>query len=385
MDAARPQFEVADVIRLHGDAYLREHPTSLRQRQVLFRLAACRTAQLGGHLNACPNCPDVQVISYNSCRDRHCPKCQGRERSLWVESSLLRILPAPHFHLVFTIPDSLSPLVLRHPRLLYDLLFRASSQTLLDLAADPRHLGVTPGFVSVLHTWAQNLAHHPHIHCIVTPGGLALDGVRWIHSPRRFLLPVKALAKRFRHLFIQGLIHMRASGRLPLSDPYLWASFRHSLYQKRWVVFAKRPFAGPEPLFRYLGNYTHRVAISNHRLLSVGPDSVSFTVRARQPDSGRRKVTLTGLEFLRRFLLHVLPKGFVRIRYFGLYTSAHRATRLASARLLQSPPPPRNPKLSEVFVPPILRCHHCGQPLVRLPLPPAHAPFKTSRSPPYAA
>lgn len=368
MEFSRPRFEVADVIRLYGEEFLHTHVTSLRQRQVLFRLEACRTAKLGGHADFCPSCDHAQTISYNSCRDRHCPKCQGREREQWIERSLARILPIPHFHVVFTLPHHLSPLILAHPRPLYDLLFQSSARALLDLASDPRHLGAMPGFVAVLHTWAQNLVHHPHLHCIVTAGGLSPHGTRWIH-PRKpgFLLPVKALGKRFRRLFLRDLARLAASGRLGVIDPTLLDSLRTSLRQKRWVVYAKRPFRGPAPLFRYLGRYTHRIGFANPRLLSIGPDSVCFTVRARDPFTGNRKVRLPGPEFLRRLLLHVLPKGFVRIRHYGLYATTHRASRLARARplLAASPVPPeaRPSTLAPSRVRPL--CPVCGHPLTR--------------------
>lgn len=373
MVSIRPRFEVADVIRLHGETFLRTHATTLRQRQVLFRLAACRTPQLGGHLEVCPSCPEVVVIAYNSCRDRHCPKCQGRERAEWVERSLARILPVSHFHVVFTVPDGLRPLFLRQPRPLYNLLFQACAQALLELTADPRFLGAFPGFLLVLHTWAQNLAFHPHLHGIVTPGGLAPDDSAWLPSRPTFLVPVKALAKRFRRLFRAGL--RRLGLDLPPRCP------------KRWVVYAKRPLRGPAPLFRYLGRYTHRVGLANHRLVAVGPESVTFTVRARNPATGSRRVTLTGPEFLRRYLLHVLPKGFVRIRHYGLYTSTHRASRLARARQLLAPSP--TPTTAQPQTVPPRTCPRCARPLVHFsllrPLRLVRAAPSPSRAPPHVA
>jgi len=273
MGYPRPLFEVADVIRLHGDTFLASHSVSWHQRQVLFRMQACRTAQLGGHIDVCPTCAGTQRISYNSCRDRHCPKCQGREREKWVERSLARILPVPHFHVVFTLPDTLRPLFLAQPRRLYTLLFQSASRALLELTADPRHLGALPGFIAILHTWAQNLSHHPHLHCIVTAGGLAPDDSRWIETRPTFLLPVNALAKRFRCLFRHALIRLLASHHLGLWDSPSLASFHQALRQKRWVVYAKRPFRGPEPLFRYLD---YGVFLSGKMIAMICDDKLFF-------------------------------------------------------------------------------------------------------------
>jgi len=346
----RPTFEVADILRQHGSAYRKAHRTSPVQSRVWHRLTACRTSALGHHEDVCVDCGGVR-ISYNSCRDRHCPKCQGLERAEWLQRRLERILPVPHFHTVFTLPHLLNPLMLWNPEHLYNLLFRAASECLLELAADPRHLGARIGITAVLHTWAQNLTLHPHLHCVVTGGGLGPDG-RWVEGHQRFLLPVKVLGKLFRGKFLDGLEKAWKAGDLVLggetahlADPLAWKSFRNQLYKPRWVVYCKRPFGGAEQVFRYLGRYTHRVALSNHRILDLGASGVTFTVRARKrkgedsdeqaPKSAR--LTIPGVEFIRRFLLHVLPKGFVRIRHYGLLAPRRVGTDLAHAKRVLAP------------------------------------------------
>jgi len=342
--AQRPRFELADIVRLHGDDYRREHRPSVAQERVLDRIATCRTAVRGGHVDECDSCGHLR-ISYNSCRDRHCPKCQAAERDRWLAERLQRLLPVPYFHVVFTIPDQLNPVALRNQRLLYGLLFKAASSTLLSLGRDPRRLGGKIGLSAVLHTWGQNLLLHPHLHCVVTGGALSPDGSRWLRARQRYLLPVKVLARLFRGRFLDALQQAYSHGRLDfagstssLADPHQWARLRDQLYRTNWVVYAKPPFGGPEHVFRYLGRYTHRVAISNHRILDVDDGKVTFSVK-NYADGGRRgKLTLAAVTFLRRFLLHVLPRGFVRIRHYGLCASRSVKTDLAAARSLLATP-----------------------------------------------
>src|SRR5262252_3311919 len=282
----RPLLEVADILRAHGQAYAARHPVSALQAAVMRRLVACRTAALGGHIDACGRCGYTRV-SYNSCRDRHCPKCQGVKRAAWLEARLERLLPVEHFHVVFTLPVALHPLVLHHPRRLYDLLFQAASQTLLTLAADPKRLGAQLGITAILHTWGQNLLFHPHLHCVVTGGGLSLDGQRWIAGKRHFFLPVRVVGKLFRGKFLAGLKKAYQAGQLtltgsvlPLGDPRAFQQLLQQLYSNNWVVYAKRPFGGATQVFRYLGRYSHRVAIANSRLASMEHDRVSFRWKA---------------------------------------------------------------------------------------------------------
>ena len=301
-------------------------------------LAQCRTSALGGHVDACDRCGHVR-ISYNSCRDRHCPKCQCLKKAEWLEARRERLLPVPYFHVVFTLPPDLRPLALRNKRVVFDLLFAAASQTLQALAADPKHLGAQLGFTAILHTWGQNLQFHPHLHCVVTGGGLSADGGRWVPCRPGFFLPVRVLRKLFRGKFLHGLKRAYDEDGLDLkgttaelADPQRWRALLQQLYRRDWVVYAKPPFGGPEHVYRYLGRYTHRVAIANHRLLSLEDGAVRFQVKDRA-DGGKRKVmTLSAVEFLRRFLLHVLPRGFVRIRHFGLLAGRNVHTKLARAQ-----------------------------------------------------
>jgi hypothetical protein len=340
---ARPRFEVADVVRAHGEQYCHARSPSAAQRKVLGHLETCRTAVLGGHLDECPDCAH-QRPSYNSCRDRHCPKCQGPRRAEWLAGRLTRLVPTRHFHVVFTLPDELRPLVLGNKRLLYGLLFKAASQTLKELAADPKHLGAQLGFTAVLHTWGQKLGAHPHLHCVVTGGGLTKDGKRWVRKGRAFLLPVPVLSKLFRGKFLDGLQRAWQRGQLrlggttaELADPHAWAGLRDRLYRQKWVVYAKRPFGGPKQVFAYLGRYTHRVAITNHRLEDISDGAVRFSYRDYADDGRKKTLQLTAMEFLRRFLLHTLPKGFVRIRHYGLYAGSNVKTKLAAAQALHAP------------------------------------------------
>jgi len=345
-------LEVGDILRAHGAAYRARHPLTPQQARVMRRLAQCRTAALGGHVDSCAACGFTR-LSYNSCRDRHCPKCQASKRAAWLEARLERLLPVGYFHVVFTLPALLSPLLLHNQRLLYDLLFRTASATLLTLAADPQRLGAQVGITAILHTWGQNLLFHPHLHCVVTGGGLAPDGQRWVAGRRRYFLPVKVLAKLFRSKFLAGLKAAYQAGQLtltgsvaPLGDPQAFQQLLQQLYGHNWIVYAKRPFGGAQQVFRYLGRYSHRVAIANSRLVSMDHDRVSFRWKDYADGQHTKVMTITAEEFIRRLLLHVLPKGFVRIRHFGLLASVNVTSKLQRCRVLlgqeaQPAPPPQ--------------------------------------------
>jgi hypothetical protein len=379
----QPRLELADVIRRHGDGYRQHHSISLQQARVMTHIRQCRTAALGGHVETCPGC-DFRRITYNSCRDRHCPKCQFTRQVAWVEARVDRLLPVPYFHVVFTLPHALNPVVLRNPVVMYDLLFQAVSSTLLVLAADRRHLGAQVGITAVLHTWGQNLLLHPHLHCVVTGGGLSPDGQRWVEGRERFLIGVKVLAALFRGKFLAGLKKLLDAGSVILDGAGLpgmeSAAVRRwvgGLYAQRWVVYAKPPFGGPEQVFRYLGRYTHRVAITNNRLVSMADGQVSFTWKDYADEHKRKVMRLDAEEFLRRFLLHVLPRGFVRIRHYGLMASGNVSGKLAQCRqLLQArgatatPSPPQRPSwvvqiLADLAGSP--RCPRCRAKLIRTP------------------
>jgi hypothetical protein len=297
-------------------------------------MARCRTAALGGHLDECTRCGH-RAISYNSCRNRHCPKCQAGARDRWLEKRRRELLPTPYVHVVFTLPGELAPLALQNKKTVYDLLFRASAETLLAIARDPRHLGAEIGFFSILHTWNQKLGFHPHVHCVVPAGGLSFDHTRWVQSHNAFFLPVKVLGRVFRGKFVASLKRAFQDGQLSfhgdwklLAQPKTFCAWLRPLFRKDWVVYAKRPFGGPEHVLRYLGRYTHRVAISNHRLVSFAEGKVTFRWRDSAHHNEQKLLTLSLDEFLRRFLLHVLPKGFVRIRNFGFLANRKRATTL---------------------------------------------------------
>jgi hypothetical protein len=340
----RPTFEVADVVREHGDRFLQENKSwlSYQQLRALTAIARCRTAALGGHVDTCSSCHH-QAISYNSCRDRHCPKCQAQTRQHWLDARQSELLPVSYFHVVFTLPHELNLLCLYNQRLLYDLLFRNTAATLNEVARNPKHLGADIGFIAILHTWGQNLLLHPHLHCIVPAGGLSPDRTRWIHPRYPFFLPVKVLNEVFRGKFIAGLRRLyrrrqlRLAGPLSsLSSPGEFRTFIRSLYRQNWVVYAKPAFGGPAQVLRYLGRYTHRVAISNHRLLSVTNESVVFRWKDYANGNKHRTMTVSGSEFLRRFVQHVLPRGFVRIRQYGFLSNRSRSKELALARALLS-------------------------------------------------
>ncbi len=322
---SRPPFEVADLIRAAGAAFIERNRQWIRWKhvKVLLAIARCRTAALGGHVDQCTRCGH-RAISFNSCRDRHCPKCQTAARERWIAARRRELLPTRYLHVVFTLPHRLAPLVLQNKKVLYDLLFRTSAETLLEVARDPKHLGAEIGFFSVLHTWSQQLNLHPHVHCVVPAGGLSPDPIRWVHSPDHYFLPKKVLRKIFRGKFVAALQQAFQNGQLRfegdlklLAQPKTFAAWLRPLYRQAWVVYLKPPFGGPEYVLQYLGRYTHRVAISNHRLVSFNDGQVTFRWRDSAHHNELKLLTLAVDEFLRRFLLHILPRGFVRIRNFG--------------------------------------------------------------------
>jgi len=338
----RPTLEVADIIHSVGDSFWERHGSHLahQHRKVLDAIARCRTAALGGHRDQCLRCGH-QAISYNSCRNRHCPKCQSNARNKWLAARSAELLPVPYFHIVFTLPHELSALMLQNKRLLYDLLFRSSAATLLEVARDPKHLGTDIGLLSVLHTWGQNLQHHPHVHSIVPAGGLAPDGSRWIAASSGFFLPVRVLSRVFRGKFTAELRQLFDQDKLEfhgsltqIAETAQFRRFLRQLYRQDWVVYAKPPFGGAEHLLQYLARYTHRVAISNHRLVSFEHDRVSFRWKDYAHGGKQKVMTVCAEDFLRRFLIHVLPRGLVRIRHFGLFANRHRAASLARCRSL---------------------------------------------------
>ena len=361
---SRPPFEVADIIRISGDSFRQRYSASLTwpQRKVLDAIARCRTAALGGHRDACVSC-EHQAISYNSCRNRHCPKCQTGARDRWLAKQRLELLPVGYYHLVFSLPHRLVPLMWQNKRQLFSLLFEASAAALLDVAGDPRHLGAQLGFLSVLHTWGQTLTPHPHIHCVVPGGGLSPDHTRWISAPSNFFLPVKVLSRVFRGKFVAGLRRLFARHQLrfgecmPLHEEKRFALFLRTLHRQDWVVYAKPPFGGPEHVLHYLARYTHRVAISNHRLLSVSASEVRFRWKDYAHGSKQLTMALASKGFLRRFLQHVLPRGFPRIRYFGFLANRRRARMLPLCRdLLNQAPPTETPFIAR---PALRKCPHC--------------------------
>jgi hypothetical protein len=345
----RPALDIADIFRAQGPAYrlAQSGHLSLGQLQVMSAIEACRTAQLGGHVERCEDCDHVR-IAYNSCRNRHCPKCQGAAAQRWLEAREAELLPLAYYHVVFTLPAQIGDIAFHNKAVVYDMLFKAASQTLLTIAADPEHLGARIGLTAVLHTWGSALTHHPHVHCIVPGGGLSADGKSWVSCRPRFFLPVRVLSRLFRRLFLDRLAAAHAEGRLAffgglagLADRAAFATRLAPLRRAEWVVYAKRPFAGPQSVLAYLARYTHRVAISNSRLVSFDESGVTFRWKDyRQDGQGRRKLmTLAPGEFIRRFLIHVLPTGFHRIRHYGLFANPSRAANLAKARALLQPPP----------------------------------------------
>ena len=343
---SRPALEVADILHAQGDAFVEQHPwLSVQQRSVLRAIARCRTAALGGHLDRCDACGH-QAISYNSCRNRHCPKCQAQARERWLHARERELLDVPYVHVVFTLPHALLPLGYRNSARLYSCLFQTSAATLRAVAADPRHLGAEIGILSILHTWGQTLVRHPHVHCVVPAGGFSPDHQRWIRPKYAgFFLPVKVLSRVFRGKFVAALRRAYRRGELdlagatePLRDPERWRAFIDALFQTDWVVYAKPAFGGASAVLRYLGRYTHRVAISNHRLRSFDGDRVTFQWKDYAHHDQRRTMTLSAMEFLRRFVQHILPRGFVRIRQSGFLANTCRAARVALARTVLGAP-----------------------------------------------
>ena len=337
--AERPRHEVAEIFQRYQGSKSQgsSSPWSWEQRAVVSRITACRTARLGGHIDACDACGHRR-ISYNSCRNRHCPKCQGSAQTDWLEARQADVLPVPYAHVVFTMPQVLAPLALQNPRVVYDLLLRSSARTLQEIADNPKHLGASLGFFAILHTWGQTLIHHPHVHCVVPAGGLSEDGRTWQACRPGFFLPVRVLSRLFRGKFIAGLQDAFRDGRTELHgrlaryrSPSAFGRYLHEACRTEWVVYAKPPFDGPQRVLEYLARYTHRIAISNHRLLHVDDEAVSF--RFKDYRSRRsRSLNLPLAEFTRRFLLHVLPKGFVRIRYYGFLANGCRARLLSCCR-----------------------------------------------------
>ncbi len=341
------ELELADVVKQFGSEVLKQYGNATRyvQRKALHDIESCRTAQLGGHVQRCDSCEHID-IAYNSCRNRNCPKCQSHLRAKWMQDREAELVPVPYFHVVFTLPDHFNNIALQNPSAIYGLLFKAASQTLIEVGRRPKHLGANIGFLCVLHTWGQNLMLHPHLHCVVPAGGLSNDKTKWISnknskSGKAFLLPVRVLSRVFRGKFISGLKRLRAQGKLKLhgqiEDLENQADFEKlltSAVKKNWVVYAKRPFGGPEQVLKYLSRYTHRVAISNQRLIAMDESSVTFQYKDYANQSTSKQMRVSGVEFLRRFLMHVLPKGFTKIRHYGWMANRNRMQNIALCRKL---------------------------------------------------
>src|SRR6266404_221356 len=370
---SRPPLEVADLIRSAGAGFIERNRQwlSWKHIKVLLAIARCRTAALGGHVDQCTSCGHRATISYNSCRNRHCPKCQTAARDRWIAARQRELLPTRYVHVVFTLPSQFAPLALQNKKVIYDLLFRASAETLLEVARDPKHLGAEVGFFTVLHTWNQKLGLHPHVHCVIPAGGLSLDLTRWVKSRDRFFLPIHVLRRVFRGKFVAALRQAFQEGQLNfrgnltcLAQPKTFAAWLRPLFRKDWVVYAKPPFGGPEYVLQYLGRYTHRVALSNHRLVSFAGGKVTFRWRDSAHNNEQKLLTLSLDEFLRRFLLHVLPKGFVRIRNFGFLANRRRATLLPLCfHLLGSAPQTEQDISASNDSSDLWRCPKCGGPM----------------------
>ena len=370
---SRPAVELADILRTQGSRFLDKYERSFDYQQLkAFRaIQRCRTAALGAHVDACLQCGH-KAISYNSCRNRHCPKCQAKARQDWITAQEREVLATSYFHVVFTVPHELNVLALVNPRSFYDLLFAASAQTLLEVAADPKHLGAEIGAISILHTWGQNLLLHPHIHCVIPSGGLSPDHTGWIHPRYPFFLPVKVLSRVFRGKFCAGLKHLYRHQRLHcaepaslLADPRQFQKLLRRVHRQDWVVYAKPAFGGPSQVLRYLGRYTHRIAISNHRILSFDGQRVTFRWKDYAHGGRQRTMTLDATEFLRRFFLHVLPNGFVRIRHYGFLANRFRASHLGLCRQLLPASVPRTaPNDLETVIPSSWNCPCCGSSMI---------------------
>jgi hypothetical protein len=339
---SRPPLEVAEVVRQHGAAFLQRYGPTLSgaQHRALRAIALCRTAALGGHITQCDHCGHEEQ-AYNSCRHRSCPKCHGAAQASWLAAREGEVLDTPYVHVIFTLPHDLGPLALQNPRLLYGLLFRTVAQTLQDIAQEPKHLGAEIGGFAVLHTWGQQLHHHPHLHCVLPAGGIAPDGGRWVPCRPHFFLPVRVLSRRFRRLYLAGLAHLYDQGHLTLTGrcralaaPAPWHQFLTQVRDTEWVVYAKEPLPEPQHILTYLARYTHRVAISNHRLVALEDGQVTFRYKDYQRGHRLRTLTLDAVEFLRRLMLHVSPHGFHRLRHFGFLANRVRQTKLAQCRAL---------------------------------------------------
>jgi hypothetical protein len=381
----RPALEVADIFRRHGEAFRRSHDGHLGriERRIMAAIEVCRTPALGGHVEQCGDCGLVRC-AYNSCRNRHCPKCQGLARAEWLEARQAESLPVPYCHVVFTLPPLAAEIAFQNKRAVYAILFRAAAEAMHDIAADPKHLGAEIGAVALLHTWGQTLQHHPHLHCIVPGGGLSPDQTRWVACRPGFFLPVRVLSRRFRTLFLAQLQAAFVAGELhfsgtlaTLAEPTAFAVRLDALRAVEWVVYAKRPFAGPEQVLAYLGRYTHRVALANSRLTRLADGQVDFTWKDYRQHGKTKVMTLAADEFIRRFLLHAVPDGFHRIRHIGFLANGHRTAKLALCRALLAaptpdPPPPENyrERTRRLTGQALDVCPHCGGAMLeRGPLP----------------
>ncbi len=389
------RWEVADVFRRHGDTYRRTHDGHLGrvERRVMSAVALCRTAALGGHAESCADGGFVRH-AYNSCRNRHCPKCQGQARAAWLAARQAELLPVPYFHVVFTVPAPAAEIAFQNKQTVYAILFRTAAETLRRIAADPKHLGAEIGLVAVLHTWGQTLQHHPHVHCVVPGGGPSPDGTRWVACRPGFFLPVRVLSRLFRRLFLDELRAAFDADQLgffgdlaDLADPAGFVRHLRDLRHVEWVVYAKPPFGGPEQVLAYLGRYTHRVAIANSRLMTVTEDDVAFRWKDYRHHGKSKVMALAADEFIRRFLLHTLPDGFHRIRHYGFLANGHRATKLALCRELLAAPAtsknaadlPLDPKAITAFD----CCPCCGGPMITFAIvlrPPPRPSFRQDTS-----
>jgi len=359
-----PGLEMADIFRQHGSVYRESHKLPRNHLRVMHAIELCRTTALGGHKDKCDQCGHLE-ISYNSCRNRHCPKCQTMAKEKWIEARGEDLLPIEYFHVVFTIPSELNYIVSMNRKVMYDLLFRSVSETLMKLAFDPKHLGAKIGVISILHTWGQNLMDHPHIHCIVTGGGLSPDGSRWVSCRKGFFLPVRVMSALFRGKFLDHLKHGFKNGALVfpgsishLKEPDNFETFRKRFYEKKWVVYCKPPFGGPEGVLQYLGRYTHRVAISNNRILANRDGNVSFLWRDYADDNRKKTMTLKADEFIRRFLFHVLPERYVRIRHVGLLANRNRKNNITECQKMLGGENVKKEKKQETWQEQLLRI--CG-------------------------
>jgi hypothetical protein len=372
---ARPALEVADIFRDHGAAWRTANAghVSLGQLKVMSAIERCRTAALGGHVARCEDCTHT-IVAYNSCRNRHCPKCQGAAAKEWLAERQAELLPVPYFHVVFTLPAPIADIAYQNKAVIYDILFKASAETLITIAADPKHLGARIGITSVLHSWGSAMTHHPHVHMIVPGGGFSADGQSWIACKPNFFLPVRVLSKLFRRVFLEKLVAAHDAGRLnffgdhgPLSGADAFAAYLAPLRNTRWFVYSKRPFAGPEAVLAYLSRYTNRVAISNRRLIAADSHAVTFKYKDYRIEGRDRYKTMTleTHEFIRRFLMHVLPKGFHRIRHYGLFANAERKQNIAQARQLLAVPAAK-PDVDDAnaaeagAAKPLVHCPCCG-------------------------